>query len=115
MTSMATVKRKKINHPEVEVSHTFKVHVNNHDPYEPLKIELLADMRVRASQGENTTEPHGYWTLDPDGLMTTMWHYQGNIMKAKLQYFHQIPHTDAFERINCDNAWRTILIPWKDN
>ena len=113
---MASLKRSKLHHhgPE-EVVYAFKVHQNNQDPYEPLKLELCSDGRVRASQDGQMTEPHGCWTLGDDGILTTLWHYKGDIVKAKLQYFIKIPCTDAYERINCDSNWRSILIPWKDN
>ncbi len=111
---MTSSKRPRTVDPGSDVPYTFKVHTNIQDPYEPLKLELRSDMQVRASQGESATVPHGHWSLDDDGLLTALWHYQGNIHKAKLQHFQKIPHTNAYERINCDFAWRSILIPWTD-
>jgi hypothetical protein len=111
---MTSSKRTKTEYHRDEVCYAFKVHSILHDPYEPLKLELWSDTRIKVTQGGNTTELHGHWNLDDAGLLTTLWHYQGNIYKAKLQHYVRIPHTDAYESINCDSAWRSILIPWKD-
>jgi hypothetical protein len=116
---MTSSKRPRTEDPGYAVLYAFKVHTNIQDQYEPLKLELLSNMQVCASQSSDIanitrSDPHGHWSLDDDGLLTVLWHYQGNIHKAKLQHFQKIPHTNAYERINCDFAWRSILIPWTD-
>jgi|Wag4MinimDraft_6_1082665.scaffolds.fasta_scaffold156818_1 hypothetical protein len=116
---MTSSKRPRTTDPdnEVEVLHAFKVHTNLHDQYEPLKLELCSDgsdFRVRCTQHGRTTPFHGSWKLGDGDLLTVLWNYQGNERKSKLQHFQKIPHTNAYERINCDSTWKTTLIPWID-